>query len=226
VAELYPAQISGGQQQRVALARMLVSDPKILLLDEPFSALDSHLKWSMEREIAAVLAEFKGTTVFVSHDRDEAYRISDRIAVMSGGKIELIGAKEDIFNSPKTLAAAKIIGCKNISQAAKLGSNLVKAIDWGITLKTAQPVPDTVSHACVHADGFELANTAALDNSFSCRVHKIFDEPSNRLVEFTFEDGVANGKKLLLQVPKGLWKNQPGSSFIVGVPCDKVICLE
>ena len=226
VAELYPTQISGGQQQRVALARILVANPKILMLDEPFSALDSHLKWSMEREIAAVLADFNGSTVFVSHDRDEAYRISDRIAVMSAGKIELIGDKEEIFNSPKTLAAAKITGCKNISPAEKIGMHLVKAVDWGIMLKTAEPVPDGISHACVHADSFELADGAAAENSFSCHVHNILDEPSNKLIEFTFTGGQANGKTILMQIPKSLWKNQIDSSFVVAVPANKVICLE
>ncbi|MCL2374513.1 MAG: ATP-binding cassette domain-containing protein, partial [Treponema sp.] len=90
VKKLYPRQISGGQQQRVALARILVSQPKILLLDEPFSALDSHLKWKVEQEISRVLETFNGTTILVSHDRGEAYRLSGRIAVMDKGEIESI----------------------------------------------------------------------------------------------------------------------------------------
>ena len=227
IKELYPGQISGGQQQRVALARILVADPKILMLDEPFSALDSHLKWSVEQEVAAVLADFKGTTVFVSHNRDEAYRISNRIAVMSTGKIELIGDKDDIFNSPKTLAAARITGCKNISKAEKMGSHLVKAVDWGITLKTAEPVPDGVSHACVRANYFELADDAASgDNSFSCHVKKILTEPFSMSIEFTFDGSDTSGNTILLQMPRRLWKNQIDSNFIVTVPCEKVMCLE
>ena len=227
VADLYPAQISGGQQQRVALARILVSNPKILMLDEPFSALDSHLKWSMEREIAAVLADFNGTTVFVSHNRDEAYRISDRIAVMSAGVIELIGDKEDIFNFPKTLAAAKITGCKNISKAEKVGVNQVNALDWGVVLNTACIVPDNISHVCVHANCFEAANGVGnRDNTFTCHIRNIFDEPDNKLIEFTFNDGAINGKTILFQIPKHLCKNQINSSFIITIPSDKVICLE
>lgn len=85
LAKHYPSQLSGGQQQRVALARILVSDPQILLLDEPFSALDQHPALSLERELHQTLREFGKTAIFVSHDRDEVYRLADRIVVMEHG---------------------------------------------------------------------------------------------------------------------------------------------
>ena len=135
LAKYYPSQLSGGQQQRVALARILVSDPQILLLDEPFSALDQHLRFRLERELHQTLREFGKTAIFVSHDRDEVYRLADRIVVMEHGRVETSGMKKDVFRDPHTRAAATLTGCKNISRAAVLPDGGVAAADWGITLK-------------------------------------------------------------------------------------------
>ena len=87
----FPAQLSGGQQQRVALARMLAARPGILMLDEPFSALDAHLKSSLEQNLIGLFEEYRGTILYVSHDIDEAYRFCDRIAVVDNGRICEIG---------------------------------------------------------------------------------------------------------------------------------------
>lgn len=150
----YPFQLSGGQQQRVALARILASDPEILMLDEPFSALDSYLRWQMEQEMKNVLEKFGGTTLFVSHNRDEVYRVCDKIAVLSGGKLEAVHDKWDLFYHPQTVAAALLTGCKNIARARKASQNAVEVPEWGTVLQTGQKVPDTVSHVGVRAHYF------------------------------------------------------------------------
>ncbi|MDF1493805.1 sulfate/molybdate ABC transporter ATP-binding protein [Caproiciproducens sp. CPB-2] len=108
----YPSQISGGQQQRVALARILASQPNILMLDEPLSALDSYLRWQTEQKISSVLEKYEGTTLFVFHSRDEVYRICNKIAVMSDGRLETVSEKWDLFNHSRSLAAALLTGCK------------------------------------------------------------------------------------------------------------------
>ena len=227
VKNLHPRQISGGQQQRVALARILVSEPKILLLDEPFSALDSHLKWRVEQELSSVLKEFQGPTIFVSHDRSEAYRISDRIAVMDNGEIESIGLKEDVFSAPKTLAAAIITGCKNVSKAEKLGDFHVKALDWGITLKTSMPVPAGVKHIGVRAHHFKLAaDVQGADNTFSCRIHRVIEEPFEKIVEFTFCTTAEVGAKLHFSVSREKSDELGEGEFSVAIPMDKIMCLE
>jgi molybdate transport system ATP-binding protein len=95
VADQYPRQLSGGQQQRTALARIMVSDPQILMLDEPFSALDSELKFHMEREVSAVIRNFGKTAILVSHDKGEAYRLCNRIAMVHNGHTEEILSKEE-----------------------------------------------------------------------------------------------------------------------------------
>ncbi|MDB5661172.1 MAG: transporter nucleotide binding/ATPase protein, partial [Cypionkella sp.] len=102
LAERYPYEMSGGQQQRVALARALAPKPQVLLLDEPLSALDAKIRVSLREEIRAVQRQLGITTVFVTHDQEEAMSISDRIVVMNGGRADQIGTPSDIYNRPKT----------------------------------------------------------------------------------------------------------------------------
>jgi len=223
VKKLYPRQISGGQQQRTALARILVSQPKILMLDEPFSALDTHLKWRMEQEVAAVLAEFEGSTVFVSHNRDEVYRLCDRIAVMHEGKIETMGTKTEIFDMPKTLTAAMMTGCKNISKAEKSGEHRVVATDWGIELKTDHPVPNAVKYVGVRAHHFQRSNEIGCENTFPCRVHKVIDEPFERVFVFSFGESEAT---LQFEVSKDICAQWGDEDFLLYISPDKINCLE
>ena len=107
----YPAQLSGGQQQRVALARMLAARPGILMLDEPFSALDAHLKEVLEQNLVSLFDAFGGTVLYVSHDIDEALRFCDRIAVVDAGRIMEIDSGDDLVNNPRSVAALKLSGC-------------------------------------------------------------------------------------------------------------------
>ncbi len=133
VKSQYPSQLSGGQQQRVALARMLASKPKILMLDEPFSAIDSFLRWQLEQELCQILKSFQGTTLFVSHSRDEVYRVCDSMAVISNGRIDCLGDTHKLFDNPKTLSCAKTTGCRNISTAVIKSPSEIYATDWGIS---------------------------------------------------------------------------------------------
>jgi molybdate transport system ATP-binding protein len=111
----YPSQISGGQQQRVSLARTLVTQPDLLLLDEPFSALDHHVKHILEQELLRIIKEhFSGVVLLVTHNMDEAYRLCDRLILYHNGEIVQSGAKEEVFKKPKNVSAAKVIGCTNI----------------------------------------------------------------------------------------------------------------
>ena len=131
----YPWQLSGGQQQRVALARALITSPDVLLLDEPFSALDNHLRATMERELVEILKDYNGTVVFVTHDIAEAYRVCDKIIVFDGGKAKSIRKKNELFETPQSLAEAKLTGCKNVSKAKILEDNFILAEDWNLKLK-------------------------------------------------------------------------------------------
>ena len=112
----YPYQLSGGQQQRVALARALAPKPKLLLLDEPLSALDAKVRVSLREEIRSIQRELGITTIFVTHDQEEALSISDRIVVMYGGKAEQVGTPFEIYNRPTTKFVANFVGTLNIME--------------------------------------------------------------------------------------------------------------
>lgn len=120
----YPAQLSGGEQQRVALARALVLNPKILLLDEPFSNLDALLRVRLREELHAIQRRVKITTIFVTHDQEEALSLADRIAVMSAGHLEQLDQPSQIYAYPRTLFVADFIGVMNIFPALREGSAL------------------------------------------------------------------------------------------------------
>jgi spermidine/putrescine transport system ATP-binding protein len=116
-----PSQLSGGQQQRVALARALVNEPAVLLLDEPLGALDLKLRKQMQLELIRIQREVGVTFVYVTHDQEEALVMSDRLAVMSQGKVEQIGYPEDIYERPATRFVAGFIGTSNIIEAPVIG---------------------------------------------------------------------------------------------------------
>ena len=129
-----PHQLSGGQQQRVALARILVSEPNVLMLDEPFSSLDSHLRFALEREVREVMRRFGKTVLLVSHDRDEVFRLSDAVAIVHDGRVQTVGTRQQVFADPRTRSGAILTGCKNISRIEHLGGSRVRAVDWGVEL--------------------------------------------------------------------------------------------
>ena len=109
----YPHQLSGGQQQRIALARALAVEPKVLLLDEPLSALDAKVRVSLRNEIRRIQQQLKMTAIYVTHDQEEALAVSDRIAVMAKGKIEQLDRPEEIYTNPNTVFAATFVGTSN-----------------------------------------------------------------------------------------------------------------
>jgi putative spermidine/putrescine transport system ATP-binding protein len=134
----YPSQLSGGQQQRVALARALANRPKVLLLDEPLSALDAKIRVSLRAEIRAIQRKLGITAIYVTHDQEEALSISDRIVVMFDGRIEQVGTPFEIYNFPQTAFVASFVGTLNTTDAEVVSSakKLIK-ID-GVQLETAE----------------------------------------------------------------------------------------
>jgi spermidine/putrescine transport system ATP-binding protein len=120
-AKRRPNQLSGGQQQRVALARALILNPKVLLLDEPLGALDAKLRKRLQIELKALQEEVGITFIYVTHDQEEALTMSDRIAVMSQGRVEQVGAPKDIYESPATAYVADFLGVSNLMEAKAAG---------------------------------------------------------------------------------------------------------
>src|ERR687898_2584994 len=139
-----PAQLSGGQQQRVALARALVNYPSALLLDEPLAALDLKLREAMQLELKRIQREVGITFVFVTHDQGEALTMSDRIAVMSDGRVEQIGTPQEIYNSPASLFVAGFIGSANLLPGEVVstdGDETVVSLTSGSTIRTRTGAP-------------------------------------------------------------------------------------
>jgi molybdate transport system ATP-binding protein len=178
----YPGNLSGGQQQRVALARILASSPSVIMLDEPFSALDSYLRWQLEGELADMLEEFGGAALYVSHNRDEVYRLCERICVMNAGRIEPVRAKEELFEAPDTLSASLLSGCKNYSRTEKISENRVRALDWNTELECGKIVTDDVRYAGVRAHYVYLSDGDGSGNIFPCRVTRIVQDVFHTIV--------------------------------------------
>jgi len=131
LADRFPHQLSGGQQQRVALARALVTEPRVLLLDEPLSALDAKVRVQLRDEIRRIQLRLGITTVFVTHDQEEALAVSDRIAVMQAGRIEQIGTPEELYRSPATPGVAAFVGLSSLVPGVADGATVTV---WGQSL--------------------------------------------------------------------------------------------
>ena len=164
----YPAALSGGQRQRVALARALVTEPEALLLDEPFSALDPHLRRHVEEQLKAILRHYGGATIFVTHDRDEAYRFCQDLVVLSAGEVAAAGPKRGVFARPEWLAVARLTGCKNFSSARATSLDSVQAFDWDCTLRVSGPVPHGTNFVGIRAHHVEVAAESSAENALPC----------------------------------------------------------
>jgi molybdate transport system permease protein len=159
----YPRELSGGEQQRVALARALAIEPEALLLDEPLSALDTHLRSQIEIQLQETFSAYRRPTLLVTHNMEEAYRLGAKLLVLSRGRVVASGAKEEIFRRPTSVEVARLTGCKNISRARAISDHTVEALDWGCTLRLARPVaqPDGFVGIRAHHIEFVEANGAA-----------------------------------------------------------------
>ena len=154
LAHRLPSELSGGQQQRAALARILAGRPRILMLDEPFSALDSYLREEVEGEVGSLLSNFDGTALLVTHDRDEAYRLCREMIVMDSGEVLRAGTTKDVFADPRRLTAARLTGCKNILPCVRVDEHRVRLTGWERELTVALPVPEGCCAVGIRAHDF------------------------------------------------------------------------
>ncbi|MBO5340822.1 MAG: sulfate/molybdate ABC transporter ATP-binding protein [Oscillospiraceae bacterium] len=217
----YPHQLSGGQQQRTALARILVSKPNILLLDEPFSALDSHLRFRLEQEVADILKKLSKTVIFVSHDRDEVYRIADTVAVMNNGSIDVIGEKKQIFASPVTKTAAMLTGCKNISRIRRLSAGRIFAEDWGIELSAEDAEADHVGIR-MH----DIAFGSRGDNTFKCNVVSVTENPFSYTVMLRPLQAPCHCIPIGVVCSKAEWQSIAADEIDISIEPQKIILLK
>ena len=198
-ADKRPAQLSGGQQQRTALARILASEPKVILLDEPFSALDGHLRRQLEPELTDLLAPFGGDLVWVSHDRGEVYRNCRRICVLENGRSQGVFPREELFRRPATEAAARISGCPNFSDAVCDGPS-VRLTAWGLTLPRPADFPADARRAGVRADAVRPAAETE-EGAFPCRILRVIEDLSSTAVLLQSETAPPDAPPLWMELP-------------------------
>lgn len=194
----YPSQLSGGQQQRVALARMLAAKPDILMLDEPFSALDAHLKGALEQNLAGLFETFHGTILYVSHDIDEALRFCDRIAVIEKGHVMEVSTGTSLVNNPQSAASIKLSGCKNATPACRINDHRVFLPAWGIEVETDKPVQENLTCMGVRAFFLEQAKEPGR-NTYRVRVVRTSDSRFDRSALLEFLDREPGADKVVDQ---------------------------
>ena len=194
-----PAQLSGGQQQRVALARILVTKPQLLLLDEPFSALDSYLRLRLQLEMRETLGSFGGPVLMVTHDRDEAYRMCDRIAVMDSGRTAAPKKTKELFANPETISAAVLTGCKNRAAARKVGEYEMEVPEWGIHLTTVLPLRDNLCGVAIRAHYFQPRSDR---NRFPVLFVREMEEPFEWVIQFRIPGQKEQTENLWWRLPK------------------------
>lgn len=211
----YPHQLSGGQQQRVALARALASKPEALLLDEPFSALDTHLRSQLEQQVTEILADYSGVTLFVTHNMEEAYRLCPNLLVLEAGKAAHYGSKYEIFQHPASVNVAQLTGCKNFSRANILSPQKIEAIDWGCTLEVREKIPSKLSHVGIRAHHLIFTKDPQQVNTFPCYLVRTSETP-HRMTVFLKLHSVGNHPHdyhLQGEIYKEKWVNIQEQSF-------------
>lgn len=224
MAEKYPRQLSGGQQQRTALARILAGDPKILMLDEPFSALDSYLKWQVELETMDILSAFPGPVIFVTHNRNEIRRLCDGVCVLDKGKSQPLQSVGELFHAPSTLSACLLSGCKNISRARVDEGGKIEALDWGVTLTASAPPPTGFTHVGVRAHYLHIVGGPG-ENTFLCPVERVIEDVFSTVVLLRTPGGEGGFSRLRLELDKPDWAalNAPAALWIYMEPDDLLL---
>jgi molybdate transport system permease protein len=209
LARRYPAQLSGGQQQRTALARALVTEPDLLLLDEPFSSQDAHRRRRLQQLMEELLERSGVPTLLVTHDMDEAYRLSEELLVIDRGALQRHGPRREVFERPGALGVARLTGCKNVSAVERLGPTRLRALAWGLEFRTPEPLDAAVTHVGMRAHHLELGTAPAPDAAqcWPCRVVRVSEGPLHVTV-FVVADGATEGggEPILVELRQRSWE--------------------
>ena len=213
----YPRQLSGGQQQRVALARIMAYSPDVILLDEPFSAMDTYLKEQLRLELLNSLKDFDGFSVMVTHDRDEAFQFCDELIILNEGKIIAQGTTYEVFENPKKVQVARLTGCKNISKVEIIDEHHLKSLDWGLTFEVSEEIPSNITHMGIRAHNFHPAQKDEVN---------AFDTADSTIIEMPFEWEITLANGLWWKFEKSIYEHEFEIPKYLKINPENIILLE
>lgn len=212
-----PCELSGGQMQRVALARILVNDPDIILLDEPFSALDEHLRTKLQIDMKNILTSLNKETLLVTHNRDEAYLMSKNMILMDGGKDIICKSTKDVFNDPTYLRVSIITGCKNNVACIKEDDYTINVPSWNMRITSNRLVPNDIKYIGIRAHNFTING----NNLHKVEIVERIEEPFEILYRFRFIGQEKGAPLLYYRVAKKEDLNNPKNIEYLGFnDCD------
>ena len=215
----YPGKLSGGQQQRAALARILASEPEVLMLDEPFSALDAYLKERLQLELLELLGGYDKDILMVTHSRDEIYRFCSNMLILESGAQTGYGRTTEIFRNPGTVAAARLTGCKNILPVQVEDAHHMFLPRWDARVTVEGTIPEGTTHIGIRAHYLRRPDHPGTENLVACRNGRIMDDPFELVVVFAGD--------VWWKVSKEIWEKEyhkvmPTELFI---PEDSILYL-
>ena len=190
-----PSQLSGGQQQRVALARILASKPKAILLDEPFSALDSFLKWNLEAELSELLADFPGPILWVSHDLGECRRNCERVCVMENGQSGQQMSISDLISKPDSVSAARLAGHKNFVPVTQMDDGSLEVPMWKLRLANGKHI-EKARTLCIPQDALDFSGS-----DYTWRARRVIEDVEHTIVLLAPMDAGEDADLLRAELP-------------------------
>lgn len=225
-----PDRLSGGEKQRVALGRILLNKPKILMLDEPLSALDQYLKWQVQLELVELFERWQKTILLVTHNREEIFQLCDTVTVLTEGTNEAKQTVSELFNAPQSLSAGILAGCRNFSKIEIIDQSqgLFKALDWGVTLYS--PKLTEFSRYCgAYSHSFEIDSNPNVDshNTFPVACLHRFGKGAAESLVCSTPGGISGNSILYLELESGKEKlPENREQFYVSIPPQDLIFFD
>jgi molybdate transport system permease protein len=203
-----PGAISGGERQRVAIARCLAMNPEALLFDEPFAALDPHLRRATEEQLRETLRFYRGAVLFVTHDMEEAFRFCSGLVVLDRGRVIASGPRQQLFDNPQSVVAARLTGCKNIVAAERVDSSSLRVDAWECVLRTAAPGAEKIVAVGYRSHQFRFGEQAVGENVFNCWLVEQSEAPHEMTLYLRLHGAPVAGDAAHLQadLPKAAWQ--------------------